>query len=158
MEIKLNHILAAIVAVLLVLCVTSVYRPMRFNDERARRETAVSQRLMEIRNAENAYLARFGTYAGSFSQLAGSGLIADTVRFVPYSGGREFQLTSSVHTGKSGKPVPLVECGATYDTYLNGLDENSIRELTEDANGRGEYPGLKFGDITTPNDNAGNWE
>ena len=51
-----------------------------------------------------------------------------------------------------------MECGATYNTYLQGLDENSIREITEEANERGEYPGMKFGDITTPNDNAGNWE
>lgn len=77
---------------------------------------------------------------------------------MPYSEGQEFELSASVHTGKSGAAVPVMECGAPYDAYLQGLDENSIRELTEEANGRGEYPGMKFGDITTPNDNAGNWE
>ena len=42
--------------------------------------------------------------------------------------------------------------------HLSGLDENSIANLIEEANNAGRYPGLKIGDITTPNDNAGNWE
>ena len=54
--------------------------------------------------------------------------------------------------------TPLMECGAPYESYLNGLDENLIRELTEKADEKGEYPGLRIGDTTTPNDNAGNWE
>ena len=157
MKIKLNHILAAIVVVLLALCWASVRRPMHFADQR-KQESEVIQRLTEIRKAEKVYRQRFGIYAGSFRQLIGSGLLADSLRYVPYSRGQEFELSASVHTGKSGAAVPVMECGAPYDAYLQGLDENSIRELTEEANGRGEYPGMKFGDITTPNDNAGNWE
>lgn len=158
MKIKLNHILAAIVVVLLALCWASVRRPMHFADQRKQREAEVIQRLTEIRKAEKAYRQRFGIYAGTFRQLVGSGLLADSLRYVPYSEGQEFELAASVHTGKSGAAVPVMECGAPYNAYLQGLDENSIRELTEEANERGEYPGMKFGDITTPNDNAGNWE
>ena len=51
-----------------------------------------------------------------------------------------------------------MECYAGYDDYLSGLDAGSIANLTEEANNAGRYPGLKIGDITTPNDNAGNWE
>ena len=43
--------------------------------------------------------------------------------------------------------VPLAECGTTYDTYLNGLDENSIANLIEKANERGRYAGIRMGDI-----------
>lgn len=47
---------------------------------------------------------------------------------------------------------------AAYDDYLKGLDKNSIDNLTQAANESGRFPGLKFGDTTQPNDNAGNWE
>ena len=50
-----------------------------------------------------------------------------------------------------------MECGAAYEDFLDGLDENAIQEITEQANYSGEYPGLKIGDITTDNNNAGNW-
>ena len=158
MKIKLNHILSAIVIMLLALCTASVYAPIRFDRIKTEREAAVKERLMAIRKAQEAYRKANGMYAGSFSALVGNRLIADSMQFVPYSEGEKFSMTATVHTGKSGKPVPLVECGAEYKSYLKGLDENRIEGLTEKAYERGAYPGLKFGDITTPNDNAGNWE
>lgn len=158
MKIKINHILMAMAAVLLLLCWWSVYRPIHFADEKSEREAAVKQRLLEIRRAEEAYRQRQGTYAGTFSQLVASSLLADSMRFIPYSGGKEFELAATVLTGKSGSTTPVMECGAPYSSYLDGLAQNSIAELTEEADRRGEYAGLKIGDITTPNDNAGNWE
>ena len=50
-----------------------------------------------------------------------------------------------------------MECGAEYGDFLDGLDEESIQEVTDKANYAGEYPGLKIGDITTDNNNAANW-
>lgn len=157
-KIKLNHILAAITTALLALCVASVYGPIRFDNERKDREAAVKERLMAIRNAEETYRKQHGTYAASFKQLVESRLIGDTMQYVPYSGGKCFELATSIHTGKAGTPVPLMECRTTYEVYLSGLDEKRIEELIDKANGLGQYPGLKIGDITTPNDNAGNWE
>ena len=52
---------------------------------------------------------------------------------------------------------PLMECGASYEDFLNGLDENAVQELIDNAMISGAYPGLKIGDITTDNNNAGNW-
>ena len=58
MKIKLNHILAAIVVVLLALCWASVRRPMHFADQRKQREAEVIQRLTEIRKAEKRQPSR----------------------------------------------------------------------------------------------------
>ena len=58
---------------------------------------------------------------------------------------------------KSGKQIPLMECSAAYEDYLDGLDEEAIMNVTEEANYAGRFPGLKIGDITKDNDNAGNW-
>lgn len=157
-KIKLNYILAAIVAALLVLCTASVYAPLRFNAEKAERETAVKQRLCTIRKAETAYRLKFGRYADSMEQLVGKKLLKEGMQYVPYGDKTKFELSTTIYTGKSGNSIPLVECRAPYEVYLKGMDEKRISELTQEANSRGEYPGLKFGDTTTPNDNAGNWE
>ena len=59
---------------------------------------------------------------------------------------------------KSGKQIPLMECAAEYTSYLNGLDQRSVDALVQEAIAAGRYPGLKIGDVTTTNNNAGNWE
>ena len=51
-----------------------------------------------------------------------------------------------------------MECRAYYEDYLKGLDEDYISELKENALSRGAFPGVKFGDLTSPSDNRGNWE
>jgi hypothetical protein len=51
-----------------------------------------------------------------------------------------------------------MECGARYDEYLQGLDADEVSNLTDEAMGAGRFPGLKIGDLETPNNNAGNWE
>jgi hypothetical protein len=50
-----------------------------------------------------------------------------------------------------------MECGAGYHDYLSGMDSDEIEQLIEKANTAGQYPGLKFGDIETDNNNEVNW-
>jgi type II secretory pathway pseudopilin PulG len=153
-----NALLGICVGVLTLLCVLSVASPLRFDRQRAERETAVKARLVAIRSAEEHYRARHGSYAESFGPLVEGGFLADSLRYIPYTDHKPFQLTASTVIGKSGKHIPLMECSATYDQYLDGLDKNSVANLIEEANNAGRYPGLKVGDITEPNGNAGNWE
>lgn len=153
-----NTVLIILAAALCAVCFMSVYSPMHFDDQQAVRERAVKERLVRIRNAEEAFRKANNSYAGSFAELVGSGLLADSLQYIPYSEGRRFDLTATTVTGKSGRNVPLMECGAKYNDYLNGLDENRIANLIEAANNSGRYPGLKIGDLLTPNNNAGNWE
>ena len=70
-----------------------------------------------------------------------------SLQYIPFSDGKRFDLAATVQVSKSGRQLPLAECGATYDTYLNGLDENSIANLIEKANERGRYAGIRMGDI-----------
>ena len=76
---------------------------------------------------------------------------------MPNTDGKKFTLAATVIVGKSGKQIPVMECGAGYETFLDGLDEGSIQQKIEEANYAGNYPGLKIGDLTTDNNNAGNW-
>lgn len=155
---RTNILLTACILVLLVLCYRSISAPMRFEKERARRETVVKQRLTAIRTAEEHYRQRTGLYTERLDTLVALGLLSDSACVIPFTQGQRFEATTTVEVGRSGKEIPLMECGATYPDYLQGLDAASIADLTSAAEQAGRYPGLKFGDITTPNDNAGNWE
>ena len=61
-------------------------------------------------------------------------------------------------TTKSQLKVPLFEASVPYDVYLNGLNKQEIINLNEKAKTLEKFAGLKVGDITSPNNNAGNWE
>ena len=153
-----NKTLAFVVAALAMVCVMSIFRPINFEKQRAKREEAVRQSLLVIRSAQERYLRDNGYYAPSLKVLASSGYMEDSLRFIPFSDEREFRLSVSTTNTRSGRDVPLMECGALYDDYLYDLDANSLNELNETAAKEGRYAGLKIGDINTPNDNAGNWE
>lgn len=156
---KINHnfILGACAVVLLVLCILSISQPLHFESQQAERETAVKERLMKIRTAEEKYKQRYGVYTGSFAVLIKEKLLADSLQYIPFSEGKKFSLSATTIVEKSGKQIPLMECGATYEDYLYGLNEDGILSATDKANNAGQYPGLKIGDITTDNNNAGNW-
>ena len=160
MKIKLNNTLLLVCCALLLtmLCIISVGSPISFDHQLAERENAVKTRLIKIRVAEEKYRAKNGTYTGSFDNLVKSGLLADSLRYIPFTDKKQFSLQATSMTGKSGQQIPLMECGATYDQYLQGLDKNSVNNMEEEANSSGRYPGLKIGDLETPNNNAGNWE
>ena len=155
---NMNYVLGALAAALAVTCVLSIHAPMRFDGLRAEREQAVKERLVRIRYAEERYRQANGTYTDDFNELVRGGYLTDSLQYVPFSGGKKFDIAVNMQTGKSGRQIPLMECGAEYGEYLDGLDGNSISNLVEEAESAGRYPGLKIGDLTTPNDNAGNWE
>ena len=156
-KINNNIILGACVIVMMLLCVLSISQPIIFQHQMQSREAEVKARLLVIRQAEEKYKAKHGVYTGDFATLVkGKYLKADDT-LIPYSDGKKFSLAATTIVAKSGKQVPLMECGANYEDYLDGLNEDAIQEVTDKANYAGLYPGLKIGDITTDNNNAGNW-
>ncbi len=157
-NLKNNYLLAACVLLLAIMCWLSVGTPVRFGREQTRREAAVKERLAAIRQAEERYRARHGAYTADFAALVADGQLADGQQYVPCSEGRRFTLAATTIIGKSGQQIPLMECGATYDDYLHGLDKHTVATLTEEAHEAGRYPGLKIGSLSEPNGNRGNWE
>lgn len=157
-SLRTNGLLLACVLLLLVLCWASVSAPLRFARQRQQREAVVKERLLLIRQAQAAYLRAKGSYAADLHTLVAGGYMADSVQYIPYAGGKRFELSTTVLAGKSGRNVPLMECGAAYADYLRGMDATEIDNMTRQAEEAGQYAGLKIGDLTTANDNAGNWE
>ena len=131
---------------------------MRFKRQCEEREAVVKERLMQIRQAEERFRKDTGEYAPDFTALIENGYLADSLQYVPYSDGAVFDLAASAVITRSGKVIPVMQCGALYHQYLKGLDDNSIGNLTEAADAAGRYPGLKIGDLNQDNGNSGNWE
>lgn len=220
----INVILGICALVLLYLCYASIMEPIKFNEERAIREAAVKERLIQIKLAEEEYrwqhhgefcdslhvlvdfikngripivtkvgdltdeqmekglteeeaasivasgdlkkikakgledFRRDTTWVVLIDSIYGPDFNADSIQYIPYSGGMKFELEKTIHIGRSGVTQNVMECRAPYSAYLKGMNEREIYNLTDAAEKAVRYPGLKIGDLVTPNNNAGNWE
>lgn len=86
------------------------------------------------------------------------GFIADSLRYVPFGNGKQFEIATKNDTTKSGAPIYLLEVKTPYTVYLSGLDKQEIVNIIDLQTKLGKYPGLMMGSIEVPNNNAGNWE
>ena len=86
------------------------------------------------------------------------GFNPDSMRYIPFGGGAQFEMAIKNDTAKSGAPIFMFEVKAPYDTYLGGLDKQEIANLKDLQTKLGKYCGLMVGSIESPNNGAGNWE
>ena len=70
MRIVINILLIALIAGLVYLLVNSINEPISFRAEKDKREKAVSNRLKEVRTAQEMYRTIYGGYAGDFDELS----------------------------------------------------------------------------------------
>lgn len=97
------------------------------------------------------------TWSSMAEAIVGDGDV-DSLQYIPYSNGQIFELEKTIYVGRSGVTQNVMECRASYSSYLYGMNEREIYNLTDAAEKQSRYPGLKIGDLLTPNNNAGNWE
>lgn len=157
-KVKHNYLLTCCVLILAILCILSIYGPIRFKQQQTERETEVKHHLVQIRLAEEKYRMATGGYTASFDTLIRRDLLTDSLRFVPHTNHKQFEIETAMQLTKSGRQLPLMECRAYYADFLQGLDQQAIQQLIDDENVAGRFPGLKIGDLNTSNNNAGNWE
>ena len=86
------------------------------------------------------------------------GYNADSMRYVPFGNGAQFEMAIRNDTAKSGAPFCLLEVKTPYSVYLNGLDRQEIANKIDVQTKLNKYPGLMIGNLETANNNAGNWE
>lgn len=86
------------------------------------------------------------------------GFNPDSMRYIPFGNGAEFEMAIKNDTAKSGAPFCLLEVKAPFDIYLNGLDKQEIANLKDLQTKMEKYTGLMIGSLETANNNAGNWE
>lgn len=81
----------------------------------------------------------------------------DSLKTIPFSGGDPVIMDAVVKT-VSGVPVPLFEAKMPYKSLLKGLNNQLRINLDADRKSQNKYEGLQVGSVTSPNNNAGNWE
>jgi hypothetical protein len=86
------------------------------------------------------------------------GYAIDSLEYVPFGNGARFEVETSVDTTKAGGPQYLFEARTPYEVYLQGINEQELKNLIADMKKMDRYCGLKVGDVNMPNNNAGNWE
>ncbi|MBQ0030221.1 MAG: hypothetical protein MJZ24_00575 [Paludibacteraceae bacterium] len=83
----------------------------------------------------------------------------DNIDIVPMVENTKFELQAvNLFNDKSGVYIPLFQAQVSNDNYLMGLERQEIVNMNKLAKDLEKYPGLRVGDITEPNNNAGNWE
>jgi uncharacterized protein YpmB len=102
--------------------------------------------------------SRDTTWVAVIDTIFPKGFNADSLRYVPYGNGVQFQMDTLTQIARSGAPICLLEVKTPYEAYLGDLDKQEIINLKDQQQQLNKYCGLKIGDLETANNNAGNWE
>jgi hypothetical protein len=87
-----------------------------------------------------------------------SGYPVDSLRFVPFTGGAEFELGAGELETGSGLSVKVFEAKVHNDILLKGLNRQLVINLNDLRKKLERYPGLQVGSLTEATNHAGNWE
>ena len=78
---------------------------------------------------------------------------------IPFSEGKLFEMeVNNDYKTSQGIRVPLFEARAPFESYLGDLNKQELVNLIDREQKLEHFPGLKVGDVFSPNNNAGNWE
>jgi len=85
------------------------------------------------------------------------GYSVDSIRYVPFTRGVEFEMDTAYLTAGNVK-VNVFEAKIAFDILLEGLDPQLLVNYKADRVIRTGYAGLKVGSLKETTNNAGNWE
>ena len=93
-----------------------------------------------------------------YDSLFGKKYPVDSMRFVPFTGGKKFEIGAGEITTGSGVKVKVFEVSVHNDVLLSGLDRQLVINMNDERIKRDQFPGLKVGSLTEATNHAGNWE
>jgi len=84
----------------------------------------------------------------------------DSLKFVPFAQGAEFEMGTDSLITASGYPIQVFEAKTPYSVYLKDLDQKLLDQKIQEVLDRPgkKYPGMQVGSLEVANNNAGNWE
>ena len=123
-------------------------------------QRAATEGFIEIREdgSKNFLFSRETEFVSLYDSLYKGRINPDSLRYVPFSNGKEFELSIAIDSAKTGVVNHSFEAKTLFVTYLGpesedgGLDKQEIINLLEDCDDRGRYRGMKV------DNNSGNWE
>lgn len=136
------------------------------SDEQLEKGMTEAKAVAIVRSGDAAAIAANGlqgfrrdtVWVNVIDTIFGGSFAADSIKFIPFSNGKIFEMAVRSDTTDKGQPLNLFEARADYDTYLSDLDKQELINLKDMQTKLFKYCGLKVGDIESPNNNAGNWE
>jgi len=131
MKKALNIVFTIIIIVLVYFLVESIMQPIRFNKEKDARETAIKERLMDIRTAQEAFKSVKGYYTGSFDTLI-TFLETDSLPLVFKRGSlTDEMIAEGITTEREAVKKGLISRDTSYIPVLDSLfhKEFPIEEL-----------------------------
>lgn len=120
--------------------------------------------VMQIGNIEDSVAVAQGKIirdtllVSVYDSLFGVKYPVDSLRYVPFSGGKTFNIGAGEITTGSGVKVKVFEVSVHNDILLDGLDRQLVINMNDERIKRNQFPGLKVGSLTETTNNAGNWE
>ncbi|ASB50820.1 hypothetical protein [Alkalitalea saponilacus] len=84
--------------------------------------------------------------------------IVDSIRYVPYAPGTEFELGATILETASGVDVPVFEAKVHNNVFTKGLNRQEVININHRLRELERYPGLRVGSLEEANNSAGNWE
>ncbi|MGQ1891528.1 hypothetical protein ACT29H_13900 [Thermophagus sp. OGC60D27] len=121
-------------------------------------DSMIAEGMTELKALKLGIIKRDTSFIAVKDSLFGTNFIADSLRFIPFTKDKEFEMAATSLETASGVEVPVFEAKVHNDIFLNGLDRQLIFNLNEEAEAYEKYPGLKVGSLTEANNSAGNWE
>ena len=86
------------------------------------------------------------------------GYPVDSLRFVPFTGGAEFEMGAGELETGSGLAVKVFEAKVHNNVLLKGLNRQLVINLNDLRKKLERYPGLQVGSLEQATNHAGNWE
>ncbi|MEG1553664.1 MAG: hypothetical protein RSB93_00495 [Rikenellaceae bacterium] len=91
--------------------------------------------------------------------FSGRNVNFDDLRYVPFTENVEFELGAKEVKTESSVIVPIFEAKTPYTVFMQSVgNDQEIINLVDRYTSMDKYPGLKVGSLTSPNNDAGNWE
>ncbi|MEX0981751.1 MAG: hypothetical protein WD577_06330 [Bacteroidales bacterium] len=109
------------------------------------------------RAIKEGVIIRETTSRSVMDSLFGRTYPVDSMKYVPYTSGKEFEIESSQIQTSSNLMVQVVEVKCYYEDLLKGLNEQLIVNYSDQRITITRFPGIKFGSLEDGT-LSGNWE
>jgi len=114
--------------------------------------------MTEQKAVKEGIIRRDTTWVLAKDTLLGVNFDVASLSKVPGFENTTFSLDTATLFSRSGYIVPVFEASVLYDVYLGDLNRQMLINLKDKNIKIGRFLGLKVGDVSTINNNAGNWE
>jgi len=124
---------------------------------------SVPDSLTEEQALKMGIISRDTIRVSTLDSLYDPGFTPDSLRYVPFTNGAQFELGATVleigsKVSSNTLKVPVFEAKVPNKVLLKGLDNQLRINLDDEMKKMDKYPGLKVGSLEQNINNAGNWE